>query len=90
MEECLRCGDTDGELFIVSPDDDAETIAGRICTDCEKELVWTGVEVGPGGTCGYSDNCNRMAVYATIRTDVGEAKKRNNLVCGYHLSKIDS
>ncbi len=90
MNECLRCGDSSGELLLVTSDDRSEAIAGQICRDCETDLVWTGIEVGPAGTCGYSDRCNRTAAYATISPDVETNKKRNNLLCGYHLSKLES
>lgn len=89
MDKCLCCGDSSGELFIVAPDDRSERTVGKICEDCERELVWTGVEVGPAGTCGYSDQCNRTAAYATLKPDIDDDRKRNNLLCGYHLSKLE-
>jgi len=88
MDKCMVCDCSSDELFTIAPNDRSEQTAGTICEDCERELVWTGVEVGPGGTCGYSDHCNRMATYATLKSD--DEQKRNNLLCGYHLSKLES
>lgn len=90
MDKCLCCGESDGELLTIVEDGRSEPIDGQICKECETELVWTGVEVGPAGTCGYSDRCNRMVTYSSLETDAEGGQTRNNLVCGYHLSKLES
>ncbi len=96
MEECLRCEKTEDRLLSIAVDTDPNTVVGKLCVDCEDDLVWSGVEVGPAGTCGYSD-CNRTTEYVTLETETnaGEAgneltHKRNNLLCKQHFDEIRS
>lgn len=97
MEGCLRCGETDVTLFEVVKDGNPDEVVGRICVDCEDDLVWNGIEVGAAGTCGYSENCNRVVSYVTFGTNSstgssGEAlvrsQKRNNILCEQHLQQL--
>lgn len=97
MEACLRCGETSERLLPVAENTDSNDIVGSICSNCEEELVWNGIEVGSSGTCGYSEGCNRSAAYVTletepISTETGEAvsqiKKRNNILCRHHFEKL--
>jgi len=90
MGECIRCGDSSAELFITSTDAGTELVDGRLCKACETDLLWTGMEVGPAGTCGYSDSCNRMAAYATLESEPPADGERKNILCGYHLSILES
>lgn len=99
MEECLRCGETGEHLLDVAADTDPDTVVAKLCVDCEDDLVWSGVEVGPAGTCGYSDNCNRTAEYVTLETETNAntdeggnalAQKRNNVLCTQHFDELRS
>lgn len=99
MEECLRCGRTSDQLLKIARNADSADAAGWICTECENDLVWGGIEVGAAGTCGYSENCNRTAVYVTLEADTlsagsGEAmtrtRKRNNILCENHFNAMRS
>lgn len=99
MEECLRCGKTGEQLLDVAADSDLDTVVGNLCTDCEDDLVWTGIEVGSAGTCGYSENCNRTAEYVTLEPETNSqtsragntlVHKRNNILCEHHFRQLIS
>lgn len=97
MDKCLRCGKTGEQLFPVAENTGSNDIVGRICSDCEEDLVWNGIEVGSSGTCGYSESCNRAAAYVTLTekmlsADSGEVmaqtEKRNNILCEHHFDEL--
>lgn len=99
MEECLRCGNTGEQLLPVAESSDPNDVVGRICSSCEEELVWDGIEVGSAGTCGYSEDCNRMAAYVTLDTEtafantseaITQIRKRNNILCEHHFDELQS
>ncbi|RQH00079.1 hypothetical protein EA472_12785 [Natrarchaeobius oligotrophus] len=76
---------------------DPDTTVASICRDCEDDLVWNSVEVGPAGTYGYADDYNRTAVYATRTSDRASnetadaaTKKLNNILCRAHFEKLNS
>lgn len=97
MATCFRCGATDEQLLDIVVSTDPDTAVASICRDCEDDLVWNGVEVGPAGTCGFANDCNRTAVYATrnpdpAQSEVGDAEtqKRNNILCDVHFEELNS